>query len=100
MVPPRVSRPIGAPAKISRHCCRMDSPSLGVTFSQLTGIFDDFENEGIAEHAKANARNTAKMNSALIRSPMRSRVLRIGITISTDRVASIGPNSDLAKSAG
>src|SRR5208337_1558673 len=31
MVPPRVSRPIGAPAKISRHCCRMDSPSLGVT---------------------------------------------------------------------
>src|SRR5208337_1805396 len=32
MVPPRVSRPIGAPAKISRHCCRMDSPSLGVTF--------------------------------------------------------------------
>ena len=37
MVPPRVSRPIGAPAKISRHCCRMDSPSLGVT--QLDSVF-------------------------------------------------------------
>src|SRR5208337_1549076 len=40
MVPPRVSRPIGAPAKISRHCCRMDSPSLGVTKKELFASLD------------------------------------------------------------
>src|SRR5208283_706482 len=41
MVPPRVSRPIGAPAKISRHCCRMDSPSLGANQRLRRAIMDE-----------------------------------------------------------